>query len=138
MKITLTNEFAKVPTRGTEHAAGYDLYSPVDIFIGRGCTVPINLHIKLELSLDHNVYAQIHDRSSMAKKGVFTVAGVIDRDYRGEITILLHNTGPTYTVSKGDRVAQMIFHEYATPTFEVAESVSNTLRGEGGFGSTGV
>lgn len=84
---------------------------------------------------------QIRPRSGLASKGI-TISnspGTIDSDYRGEIMILVHNqSGHDFSISNGDRIAQLVFNKVEQPKLELVESLDSTERGEGGFGSTGI
>lgn len=99
--------------------------------------VPTGLYIELEKGYE----AQIRPRSGIALKNGITVLnspGTIDADYRGEIKILLVNiSSESFVINSGERVAQMIISKYDKSTVEVVENLSDTLRGEGGFGHTG-
>lgn len=136
------HEKAIAPSYGTDHAAGADLYllSDTDVVIEPGETVLIHTGIALEIP---DGYAGlIFARSGLATKRDLAPAnkvGLIDSDYRGEIMIPLHNHGKTaQTLSYGERVAQIVFTSYLTACFLETDSLSDTERGKGGFGSTGV
>ena len=134
------NENAVTPTFGTEFSAGADLYSAEEeIVINPGETKFIGTGIATAIPV--GTVGLIYARSGLAcKKGLAPAnkVGVIDSDYRGEIKVALHNHGTTeQTVLKGERVAQMVITPYfAVDYIEVGE-LSQTERGEGGFGSTG-
>ena len=139
MKIKLLNEFAKVPVRGSPHAAGYDLCATEEVRIYPNYRETIGTGISVEIP--DGYYGQIAPRSGLAvRNGIITMAGIIDSDYRGEIKVVLYNSdGETMLhVNKGDRIAQLIIHPYRVCEFEVVEELSDTVRAEGGFGSTGV
>lgn len=128
---------AKLPTRGTEEAAGYDLYSCIDIALIPHAVTKVALGIKMEIP--KGTYGKLFDRSSMATRGILTVGGVIDSDYRGEVAVLLYNTTSSpFIVNKGDRIAQMVIHNISTPPVLEVKEISSTARNEGGFGSTGI
>ena len=137
--IKLLNENAKVPTRGSEEAAGYDLYSIDEVSIKPGETKPI--HTGISIALPKNTFGGIYARSGMAiNRGLrpANCVGVIDSDYRGEIIVALHNdSDEMQNIHVGDRIAQLIIQEYMTVKMTVAEDLNETKRGEGGFGSTG-
>lgn len=143
MKVRLKklNEKAIIPTYGSEHSAGADLYACIDndIVINSGETAFISTGLAMELS--EGYVALIYARSGLAcKRGLAPAnkVGVIDCDYRGEIKVALHNhSGEAQTVSVGERIAQMVVTPYIKCDFEEAEELSDTVRGEGGFGSTG-
>ena len=132
---------AKLPTYGSEFAAGADLYAcpdgPVTIQPHETVLVPTGLSLELPVGWAGMVFA----RSGMAAKRDLAPAnkvGVIDCDYRGEVMVSLHNhgTGPQ-TVEPGERIAQLVILPYLTAQFFEAEELSDTVRGTGGFGSTG-
>ena len=118
----------------TKWSVGYDLYSVVDTILLPNTVTKIPLG--LTLCMPPWIWAQILSRSSMAVKGIQTCGGVIDPDYSGEINVVLHNTtNEPYMVTKGQRVAQMVFHHAVYPIYN--EANCKTERGDGGFGSTG-
>lgn len=132
---------AKLPTYGSEFAAGADLYAcldaPVAIQPHETYLVPTGLSLELPVGWA----GMVHARSGMATKRDLAPAnkvGVIDCDYRGEVMVSLHNHGTTpQTVEPGERIAQLVIMPYLTAQFFEAEELSDTVRGEGGFGSTG-
>lgn len=140
IKFKKLNENAVTPTFGTEYSAGADLYSAEEeltinpnetAFIGTGIAVAI----------PNGKVGLIYARSGLAcKKGLAPAnkVGVIDSDYRGEVKVALHNHGKLpQTVIKGERVAQMVIVDYYACSYEECDSLDDTVRGEGGFGSTG-
>ena len=132
---------AKLPTYGSEFAAGADLYAcldaPVAIQPHETYLVPTGLSLELPVGWA----GMVHARSGMATKRDLAPAnkvGVIDCDYRGEVMVSLHNHGTKpQTVEPGERIAQLVIMPYLTAQFFEAEELSDTVRGEGGFGSTG-
>ncbi|GAC97482.1 deoxyuridine 5'-triphosphate nucleotidohydrolase [Pseudozyma hubeiensis SY62] len=129
---------AKLPTRGSTHAAGYDLYSAEKVVLpSRGGRKVIQTGIHLAIPTGH--YGRVAPRSGLASKhGIDTGAGVIDEDYRGLLGVLLFNFGDEdFTVNEGDRIAQLIIEKISTPDVVEVDSLDETLRGAGGFGSTG-
>lgn len=140
INLLLDNEDAYLPKRSTQGSAGYDIYSCEDKLILPKTVGMINTGIKIAIS-DPNMYAQIASRSGLASRGLFVEGGVIDSDYRGLIKVLLFNsTKDEFVVKKGDRIAQLIFHNIVTPKLKEVNSFSEeekTERGENGFGSTG-
>lgn len=132
---------AIIPTYGTEFSAGADIYALIDepITINPGETKMI--HTGLALAIPEGLVGLNFARSGMAAKRGLAPAnkvGVIDSDYRGEVMVALHNHGDVpQTIENGERVAQMVFVPYYTAEFELKDELSETLRGEGGFGSTG-
>ena len=133
---------AKLPTYGSEFAAGADLYAcldvPVTIQPHETYLVPTGLSLELPVGWAGMVYA----RSGMATKRDLAPAnkvGVIDCDYRGEVMVSLHNHGSKpQTVDPGERIAQLVITPYLTAQFFETEELSETVRGTGGFGSTGL
>jgi dUTP pyrophosphatase len=136
LKVKLVNG-GKPPTKGSEFAAGYDLYCNEKGRIGIGRRQLISTGICVAIPPGH--YGRIAPRSGLAvKMGIDVSAGVVDEDYRGEIKILLVNNGmETFVFLKGDRIAQLIIEKISTPPVEVVEELPDSKRGEGGFGSTG-
>ena len=130
-----------LPAYETEQAAGMDLRAnlpePVTIAPGKRELVPTGLSIELPVGFE----AQVRPRSGLALKFGVTVLnspGTIDADYRGEVKVLLINHGEqNFTINNGDLIAQLIVSAHAKASFQVAESLTNTARGEGGYGSTG-
>ncbi len=134
--VRLTPE-AIIPTRGSAQAAGMDLYTTEDRLFYTGESVLLSTGIAIN-RLPESTYARVAPRSGMGVKGFFVNAGVVDADYRGEVKVLLHYTGrEPFQVSAGDRVAQLIVERYVAAHALEVESLGNTTRGAGGFGSTG-
>ena len=139
--ITLLREGARVPTYGSADAAGADLYActdvPVTLAAGETRLIPTGVAMAIPTGLVGLVYA----RSGLATKRGLAPAnkvGVIDSDYRGEIFVALHNHGSEpQTIEAGERVAQLVLTPYVTAAFETVDSLDDTVRGAGGFGSTG-
>lgn len=132
---------AIIPAYGSEFAAGADLYACTDgeVTINPRQTVLIPTGVALELPVGYA--GLVYARSGLAtKKGLAPAnkVGVIDCDYRGEVKVSLHNHSETpQTVSPGERVAQLVITPYVTAEFVLADELSDTARGSGGFGSTG-
>ena len=128
--------------KATEGAAGFDLCyageKPIKVFTGQIALVPTGIKVEIP----QGYAGVIKDRSGRAlKQGLHVLAGVIDSDYRGEVNIVLINLGPDpVVIEPGERVAQMVVVRiYDGPVLEVEEKeLSETKRGEGGFGSTGL
>lgn len=141
VRIKKLNEKAVIPAYGSEYAAGADLYACLDgdIVIAPHSTAMIPTGIAMELPLGYAGF--IYARSGLASKRGLAPAnkvGVVDCDYRGEVKVALHNHGEApQTVAAGERIAQMVIAPYITAVFEEADELSRTVRGEGGFGSTG-
>lgn len=141
VNIKKINEKAIVPTYGSEFAAGADLYACLDesLVIEPGETAFIHTGVAVELPIGYAGF--VFARSGLASKRNLAPAnkvGVIDCDYRGEIMTALHNHGKTaQTIEHGERIAQLVIMPYAVAEFNVCDELSETVRGEGGFGSTG-
>ena len=140
VKIKKLNENAIIPTYGSPFSAGADLYSAMDdVTIAPHTTTLIKTGLALELPV--GFAGLIYARSGLASKRGLAPAnkvGVIDCDYRGEVMVALHNHSEIeQTVSKGERIAQLVITPYIVADFEEANELSETVRGEGGFGSTG-
>ena len=141
VKVKKVRENAKLPVYGTEFSAGADLCAcleaPVTINPGETKLLPIGISMEIPTGYAGLVFA----RSGLATKRHLAPAnkvGVIDSDYRGEFFVPLHNHGPVpQVVDPGERIAQMILTPYLTANFVETADLSDTLRGEGGFGSTG-
>lgn len=134
-------EGAILPTYGSAGAAGADLYAcldaPVTIQPGETAFLPTGLAMEVPEGCAGLVYA----RSGLATKRGLAPAnkvGVVDSDYRGELHVALHNHGTqSQTIQPGDRVAQLLITPVLTPAYALVEELSDTCRGDGGFGSTG-
>ncbi|MBO5379850.1 MAG: dUTP diphosphatase [Clostridia bacterium] len=141
VNIKKLNENAKIPTYGSEYAAGADLYACTDgdTVILPGETKLIGTGLAIEVPLGYGAF--IYARSGLASKRGLAPAnkvGVVDADYRGEIMVALHNhSSEAQTVLCGERIAQMVIAPFLTAEFCEVESLSDTQRGSGGFGSTG-
>ena len=140
LRIKKLDERATLPTYGTEYSAGADLYNlPVSVEIAPGETALI--HTGLAYEIPAGYCGLIFARSGLATKRGLAPAnkvGVIDADYRGEIMVALHNhSDKTATVEPCERVAQMCIVPFLKVEYELSDELSDTVRGEGGFGSTG-
>lgn len=141
VNIKKLNGNAVVPSYGSEYAAGADLYACLDndVTVAPHETVMIPTGIAMELPIGYAGF--IYARSGLAsKKGLAPAnkVGVVDCDYRGEVKVALHNhSSIPQTVSCGERVAQLVVAPYITAEFKECETLSDTGRGAGGFGSTG-
>ena len=139
INVKKLSENAIIPTQGTSFAAGYDLYAAEDAVVVCGTRKLIKTNISMEINPGY--YGRIAPRSGLAyKNGIDVLAGVIDSDYRGDIGVILYNTDKDidFTVKKGDRIAQIIFEACYTATLNNIDTLDNTLRQTGGFGSTGI
>jgi dUTP pyrophosphatase len=139
MNVELLHPLARLPTKGTPQSAGYDLYSVEAVTLGPGDRRCVSTGLRLELPSE--CYGRIAPRSGLSvEHGLTTLAGVVDRDYRGEICVILLNTG-RYEVqlAAGTRIAQLILERcYLDVLVSETRSLSSTARQEGGFGSTGL
>ncbi len=140
LNIKKLNENATVPTYGTEFSAGADLYNlDTPVTIEPHATVLIHTGIAMEIP--EGYCGLIFARSGLASKRGLAPAnkvGVVDADYRGEIMVALHNhTNFPATVDAGERVAQIAIVPFLKCDFDVVDELSDTVRGAGGFGSTG-
>jgi len=141
VKIKLLRDDAKVPIRATEGAAGYDLCACIENDI---ILKPREIKIiptGISVATEKNTAVMIYARSGLSTKYGISLAngvGVVDSDYRGEVGVALINNGSeNFTVENGMRIAQMVITPVLTPELIVSDSLSETERGEGGFGSTG-
>lgn len=141
IEIKKLDEKAIIPTYGTEYSAGADLHALLEepITIAPGETKLI--HTGLAIAIPEGFVGLNFARSGMATKRGLAPAnkvGVIDSDYRGEVMVALYNQGNIpQTVENGDRIAQIVFVPYYTADFILKDELSDTVRGAGGFGSTG-
>lgn len=135
------HENAVVPSYGTEFSAGADLYACMEeaVTIAPGETAFIHTGIAVEVPVGYA--GLVYARSGLAcKKGLAPAnkVGVVDADYRGEIMVALHNhSAEPVTVESGERIAQMVITPFLAVDYQVVEELTETVRGEGGFGSTG-
>ncbi|MDD6038638.1 MAG: dUTP diphosphatase [bacterium] len=143
MKIQLkklTNT-AKLPMRGSEQAAGYDVYADISepLIIAPGETVKVPTG--LAVAIPDGYFGGLYARSGLAtKQGIrpANCVGIVDSDYRGELIFALHNdSNREQTIGVGERVGQLVVQPFLSVTFDEVEELSDTARGEGGFGSTG-
>ena len=141
VKIKRLDKRAKIPTYGTDFSAGADLYNleGCDVKIAPGETVMIHLGIAVEIPTGY--MGLVFARSGLASKRGLAPAnkvGVVDSDYRGECMVALHNHSDAEAVVEGgERVAQLVIVPYLKADFTECDELSETKRGEGGFGSTG-
>jgi deoxyuridine 5'-triphosphate nucleotidohydrolase len=129
---------AKLPTRGSTFSAGMDLYSVENTVIPKRGRKLVKIGIIPYIPSHH--YGRVASRSGISLKyGIEVGAGVIDSDYRGELGVVLYNHSDVdFTVSVGDRIAQLIIEKIAVPSIAwIYKRTDTTDRGEGGFGSTG-
>lgn len=141
LRIKKLRDNAQMPTYGSEFAAGADMYAAIDEAVtvepGETKLIPTGLAFEIPEGYAGFVYA----RSGLASKRGLAPAnkvGVIDADYRGEVMVALHNhSKEPQTVEAGERIAQMIIAPFVAVNYVFSDELDDTVRGEGGFGSTG-
>lgn len=138
LKVQLRSKDATAPTKGSALAAGYDIYA------SQPTTIPANgrglVSTDISITVPVGTYGRVAPRSGLAvKKGINCGAGVIDRDYTGEVKVMLFNhSTEDFKVEKGDRVAQLVLERIVDDAeVVIVEKLEDSTRGEGGFGSTG-
>ena len=139
--LVAREEGTELPRYATSASSGMDLYARLD---GPLTLKPLDralIPTGLRIAIPEGYEAQVRPRSGLANQHGITVLntpGTIDADYRGEVKVLLVNLSPDpFTVDEGDRIAQLIFHPVIKAAWHEVKSLSDTERGEGGFGSTG-
>jgi dUTP pyrophosphatase len=150
LKVKKMHRDSLLPTRGSDKAAGYDVYAYVpDETFDDGTVIKKEIVIDpkqrklvgtgLMVIVPEGHYGRVAPRSGLAvKKCVDVAAGVVDEDYRGELKVVLVNNGNyPFVVRTGDKIAQLICERISYPSIEQIETVDETKRGTGGFGSTG-
>ena len=141
MRITLLPHAVEAPAYRTEHAAGMDLVAAIEdsmeLSPGRVAAVPTGIRVEIPPGYE----GQVRGRSGLARQhaiGLPNAPGTIDADYRGEVLVLLLNWGhEAYTIRRGDRIAQLVLAPVGRARIEIADALTATERGEGGFGHTG-
>ena len=141
VRVKLLRSGAKLPAYGSDGAAGADLYAclsePIEILPGKSVFIPTGISMEIPEGFAGLIYA----RSGLAcKRGLAPAnkVGVIDSDYRGEFIVVLHNHGDEMQIIQhGERIAQLLITPIVTPSFQAVQSLSDTERSSGGFGSTG-
>ena len=138
LQVKLLSKTAQLPKKGSVFAAGYDLYASETTTIPPKDKSLVSLGISMAIPV--GCYGRIAPRSGLAvKKFIDVGAGVIDSDYRGEVKVLLFNFGKEeFVVNQGDRIAQLVIERIALTDIMQVDQLDETVRGEGGFGSTGV
>ncbi len=142
LRIKKVRKNAKIPTRATEGSAGMDLYAcipdPITLKKGDTAVIPTGIAIGLD---NKRLCAFVYARSGLAIKhgiGLLNSVGVIDSDYRGEICVgVINQIDEPYTIEPNERIAQMVIQPVEIPELVEVESLDDTARGAGGFGSTG-
>ncbi len=141
VKVKKTDPRATLPTLGSEYAAGADLYAVLDAPLTIQPSETVLIHTGLAMEIPCGYAGLIYARSGLAsKKGLAPAnkVGVVDADYRGEVMVALHNhSSVAATVEHGERIAQLVIAPFLEVNYEQADELSDTVRGTGGFGSTG-
>lgn len=136
-QVKLNYKDAIKPSRGSDEAAGYDLY-----VYESGLLMPNETRLfdtGISIRVPEGTYGRIAPRSSVSKRSILVNAGVIDRDYTGPVKVMLHNlSNDNFVIEKGNRIAQLILEKISTPEVELVDELDHTERGDGGFGSTGI
>lgn len=137
LKIKRLREDAKIPHYAHPGDAGLDLYAAESVTLAPNARAAVPTGIAMEIPEGH--VGLIWDKSGLSvKHGLKTLGGVVDSGYRGEVLVgIINLSDDEYTIRKGEKVAQMIIQRKETIVIEEAEELSDTSRGEGGFGSTG-
>ena len=137
-----TVDGATIPVYATDHSSGVDLCAFVDEPVVLGPMERALVPTGIFIGIPDGFEAEVRPRSGIAHKHGVTVLntpGTIDSDYRGEVKVILINLGnESFTIKKGDRIAQMVFKKLARVDFRPVPNLTDTCRGQGGFGSTGV
>lgn len=131
----------KLPTRASEHSCGYDVYAYLDepVVIPKGGRAMISTGIQLEIDTEEECYIRIAPRSGLAlKSGIDVLAGVVDKDYRGTVQVILMNNDSTnyFVVNSGDKIAQLIIEKCCIYPLTRVEELNQTQRADKGFGSS--
>ena len=132
MDIVLINNDAIIPTRASKGSTGLDLYSNIDDDININSIKKVNIGIRV--SLPENTYGSIRDKSSVAAKGVLTLGGVIDSDYRGEIIVIMISLMKLIKIKKGQKIAQLIISNIMYPEIKKVKYLKETERNDKRFG----
>lgn len=136
LRLKKTHPGIPTPRYATDGAAGLDLCADITCILqpGQILRVPTGIHAEIPDGYE----GQVRPRSGLASRGIVAILGTIDADYRGEIHVILENRSrEPYIVHPGDRIAQLVIAPVARVGVDVVEDLSETARGEGGFGSTG-
>lgn len=139
--VELMHETSRLPTKGSAHSAGYDLYASCSGVISANTHGVVSCGIKIKMP--ENVYGRIASRSGLSvRNGIEVGAGVIDNDYQGEILVVLYNhSNDDFEYTEGMRIAQLILEKYTSADIVQVKKITElgiTERSEGGFGSTGM
>ena len=132
MEIVLMNDNAIIPTKVSKESAGLDLCSSIDVDIEVGSIKKVNTGICI--SLPENSYGSIRDKSSLASKRLLTLGGVIDKDYTGEIIVIMTSSIEPIKIKKGQKIAQLIVSNNMYPEIKKVKFLKETERNNKGFG----
>lgn len=133
-KITPSAKIPKSPRRGD---AGIDIFSDENLIIKPNHRALVKTGISIEFP--EGYVALVWDKSGIAKNGLAKIGGVIDSTYRGEYKIMLHNiSSKDYEIKTGEKIAQILIQPVINPVIQEVEELSDSIRGDGGFGSTGL
>ena len=141
LKIKKLHTSARIPEKGFRFASGFDVFACIgegeSILLGKE---PTKIGTGIAIEIDPGFDIQVRPRSGLSSKGVGVTFGTIDSDYRGEILVTMYLFGekPSYKIRHGDRIAQIVINQLANVTIEEIENLSDTERGTGGHGSTGM
>jgi dUTP pyrophosphatase len=144
MKIDIKklNDRTLLPTRGSEQAAGWDLYSNNEEAVNIEAHATVMIGTGLSMAIPNSYFGAVFARSGLASKQGLRPAncvGVIDEDYRGELIVALHNdTNVMKTINPNERIAQIVIMPYLAVEFDEKDTLDETSRGSNGFGSTGI
>jgi dUTP pyrophosphatase len=138
-KVSLVEPHARAPSRNSNLDAGHDLHASEEVIIPARTRRLVSTGLKVQIPSD--CYARVAPRSGLAVKSVDVGAGVVDSSYRGIVKVLvINNKDEEFNVNIGDRIAQLILERIYNDDFSVVSEteLSDTTRGDGGFGSTGI
>lgn len=137
LKVKRLTSSAKLPKSPRKGDAGMDIFSDETLTIKPNHRALVKTGISIEFPTGY--VALVWDKSGIAKKGLAKIGGVIDSTYRGEYKIMLHNiSSKDYQVKKGEKIAQILIQPVIHPTIKEVKELSDSSRGKGGFGSTGL
>lgn len=141
VKIKLLRKTSKLPTKGSDGAAAYDLYADIDKKIVMQPLSTVLVNTGIALAIPKNYCALVLPRSGLSLKSPLRISnspGLIDSDYRGEIKVIVDNIGQGFaTIEPGIRIAQLMIIPYPEVRFQETDDLGTTERNDGGFGSTG-
>jgi len=137
LKVKRIHPDAKLPVYGHPGDAGMDLFSVVDRELAPGDVYAVPTGI--QVAIPAGFVGLVWDKSGISLKGVHRLAGVVDAGYRGEIQVVMINLGQeSFSIKKGTKIAQMLIQPVAGAAIIESDSLDDTSRGGGGFGSTGL